>query len=112
MKRRVIRFAGSAVAVEYQGKRAEAIVDFVFRYVDPAAGEEPHRTLRLISDDAGGELRLSEGDDALSRCTTSDGWMAEYLLGRTCYHLADRSRGGLLFHAAGLSWEGRGLLLP
>ena len=112
MKRRVIGFAGSAVAVEYQGKRAEAIGDLLFRYVKHAAGGEPHRTLRLISDDAGEELRLFEGDDAPPRCTTSDGWMAEYLLGQTCHHLADRSRGGLLFHAAGLSWQGRGLLLP
>jgi hypothetical protein len=112
MKRRVIRFAGSGVAVEYQGRRAEAIVAFVFRYVRPAAGEAPHRTLRLISDDVGGEFCLFEGDDTEPRRTTSEGWMAEYLLGRTCYHLAYWSQSGLLFHAGGVSWEGRGLLLP
>jgi hypothetical protein len=112
MKRRVIGFAGSTVAVEYQGERAGAIVDYVFRYVDPAAGGEPYRTLRLVSDDGGGELRLFVGDDASPRCTTSDGWMAEYLLGRTCYYLAYWSRGGLLFHAGGVSWEGQGLMLP
>jgi hypothetical protein len=38
--------------------------------------------------------------------------MAAYLLDRTCYHLADRSHGGLVLHSAGLTWLGRGLLLP
>jgi hypothetical protein len=112
LNRRLISFAGSTVAVEYQGRRAEAIVDYVFRYVGTAGGPEPHRTLCLISDDAGGELRLCESDDAEPRRTASDGWMAEYLLGRTCYHLADQSRGGLLFHAAGLSWGELGMILP
>lgn len=112
MKRQVIGFAGSTIAVEYRGKRAEAIVDFIFRYVNHVAEREPHRTFHLISDDAGGELRLSEGDTAQAWVAASDGWMAEYLLGRTCYHLADRSHGGLLFHAGGLSWRGQGLVLP
>jgi hypothetical protein len=112
LNRRLISFAGSTVAVEYQGRRAEAIVDYVFRYVDSASGEVPYRTLCLISDNAGGELRLCESDGTDPRRTSSDGWMAEYLLGRTCYHLADRSHGGLLFHAAGLSWGEPGMILP
>jgi hypothetical protein len=112
MNTRLISFAGSTVAVEYQGRRAEAIVDYVFRYVGSAGGQVPHRTLCLISDEVGGDLRLCESDDDEPRRTTSDGWMAEYLLGRTCYHLADRSRGGLLFHAAGLSWGELGVILP
>lgn len=109
---RLISFAGSAVAVEYQGRRAEAIVDYVFRYVGTAGGQVPHQTLCLVSDDVGGKLWLCESDDDDPRRTTSDGWMAEYLLGRTCYHLADQSRGGLLFHAAGLSWGELGVILP
>jgi hypothetical protein len=112
LKTRLIGFAGSAVAVEYQGRRAEAIVDFVFRYLGGAAAQEPHRTLRLISDDVGGQLQLFEARDARPRCSADDAWMAEYLLGQACYHLADRSRGGLLFHAAGLSWGERGVILP
>ncbi len=34
------------------------------------------------------------------------------LLGETGYSLANKSRGGLLFHAGALAWEGKGLLLP
>ncbi|MFN8459219.1 MAG: hypothetical protein U0401_31980 [Anaerolineae bacterium] len=37
---------------------------------------------------------------------------AELLLGDSCHHLADRSQGGLLLHAASLTWQDRGLLLP
>jgi hypothetical protein len=38
--------------------------------------------------------------------------LAERLLGDACHELAERSQGGLLFHAAGLAWRGRGILLP
>lgn len=38
--------------------------------------------------------------------------LAERWLGDACYHLADRSQGGLLLHAAALTWQGRGLILP
>ncbi len=38
--------------------------------------------------------------------------LAEYLLGDVCYQLAYHSRGGLLFHAAALSQQGVGLMLP
>jgi hypothetical protein len=42
----------------------------------------------------------------------SEGEVAEYLLGQTCHHLADRGHGGLLLHAAGLNWQGQGVILP
>jgi hypothetical protein len=47
---------------------------------------------------------LYEGDDEAT--------LAEMLLGETGYKLADKSQGGLLFHAGALAWKGKGLLLP
>jgi hypothetical protein len=51
-------------------------------------------------------------DDALIYEGHSEAELAELLMGDVCFHLADRSRGGLLFHAAGLAWQGKGLVMP
>lgn len=107
---RLISFAGSAVQIEVEGERAAAIVEFLYRHAPADDPTPPHVTLRLCSDETGrfrlyrdGDMRY-EGDSA--------GVAAEILLGDSCYHLADRSQGGLLFHAATLSWQGRAVMLP
>ena len=38
--------------------------------------------------------------------------VAEALLGQVGYLLADKSQGGLLFHAGGVAWGGGGMILP
>ena len=58
-----------------------------------------------------GRLQLFRQDELLYQGDHA-ARVADILLGNTCYHLADRSRGGLLFHAAALAWQGFGLLLP
>ncbi|MBI5876706.1 MAG: hypothetical protein HZB53_03570 [Chloroflexi bacterium] len=105
---RRIAFAGSTVAVEAHGLRAEAVAAFLFAHL-PEADAAPHITLRV--EDAGDGLVL-RGDSEPDYFASSDAAMAEYLQGRVCYHLADRSTGGLLFHAAALRHNGRGLVIP
>jgi hypothetical protein len=111
--RRLIRFAGSTVAVEYSGVRMAAIVDFLYRYV-PADGDDdvpPSVTYRMVPSGQAGRMALYR-DDTLLYEGDSEPALADLLLGDSCHHLAQRSRGGLLFHAAGLAWQGQGLLLP
>jgi hypothetical protein len=110
---RRVCFAGSAVAIECQGERASRIVDFLFRYVP--AGEEgdstPSVTFRLTPGSQAGQLALYR-DGELLRMGDSDAALAERLLGEVGHDLAEKSQGGLLFHAGALAWNGQGLLLP
>lgn len=110
---RRVCFAGSAVAVECRGERAACIVDFLFRRVP--AGEErdgaPSATFRLAPGSQAAQLALYR-DGALLCAGDCDAALAERLLGEVGLHLADKSQGGLLFHAGALAWGGQGLLLP
>ncbi len=109
-ERREVHFAGSAVAVEADGSRAQEIVDFLFARVPRHGDAQPHVSYRVAAlDDE--KLALHENDRSLYR-GRSDAVLAELLMGEACRQLAERSRGGLLFHAAALSRQGRGLLLP
>lgn len=109
--RRLISFAGSTVAIEYSGARIAAIIDFLYRYIPADSDVPPHVTYRVTSSAQSGAQSLYR-DDTLIHTGDSEAILAELLMGDVCYHLADRSRGGLLFHAAGLAWQGKGLLLP
>jgi len=110
MPKRLLTFAGSAVVVVYEGTRPEKIVEFLYGDVSSDGDIAPHLTFRL-TEDAAGQLRLAQGEDLLY-AGDSMAVAADILLGRSCYHLADRSEGGLLFHAGGLCRQEKGLLLP
>jgi len=113
MGRRLICFAGSGVAIEFEGERAARIVNFLYRHMPSGDdhGTAPHVTFRLVPGVESDRLALYR-DGRLTYEGTSDAFLAEMLLGETGYSLADKSRGGLLFHAGGLTWDGKGLLLP
>ena len=111
MPRREVHFAGSALAIEYQGERAAHIVDYLYRDMPESGQAAPHITCRLQEAEQEGNFELYFDGD-LERSNQPEEEIAAYLLDRTCFHLADRSQGGLVLHAAGLAWRGRGLLLP
>jgi hypothetical protein len=110
MPKRLLTFAGSAVLVEYKGAQPEKIIEFLYGDIAGEGKIAPHLTFRLV-ENAAGQLRLTQ-DDALLYEGDSGAAAADLLLGKSCYHLADRSEGGLLFHAGGLCRQGQGLLLP
>ena len=110
MSKRLLTFAGSAVLVEYEGAQPEKIIEFLYGNVAGDGDIAPHLTFRLV-ENADGHLRLTQDDDLLYE-GDSMAAAADLLLGKSCYHLADRSQGGLLFHAGGLGRQGKGLLLP
>lgn len=110
MQKRLLTFAGSAVLVEYEGVRPERIIDFLYGDVADDGHIAPHLTFHLV-EKVDGLLHLTQDDELLYE-GASMAAAADLLLGKSCYHLADRSEGGLLFHAGGLCWQGKGLLLP
>ncbi len=110
-QQRSVSFAGSTVAIQYRGERPTAIVDFLYRHAPGQSSLPPHVTYRLTADRRSDQLFLYR-DGRLFYRNSSDGAVAEILLGDSCHNLAKESRGGLLFHAAALAWEGQGILLP
>jgi len=92
LKRREVHFANSAIAVEYEGERAAAMVEFLFRRIADAGPVEPHTTYRVLPQAA--ELVLRRADVTLYR-GSSDAECADLLMGDSTHELADRSTGGL-----------------
>jgi hypothetical protein len=111
MSTRHISFGGSTVAVTCEGLEAAELSDFIFARMTTATHGPPHQHFRLSADESGKLWQLFQADTRLLR-NPSLPVVAEALLGHVGHHLADRSQGGLLFHAAAVAWQGRGMLLP
>lgn len=107
---RTITFANSAVTIGYTGSREANIINFLYRYLPNEVACTPHTRFWLSIDDNGyfGLFR----DEALVHKVREEAIIAERLLGDSCYHLADKSSKGLLFHAAVVGWQNQGILLP
>ena len=109
MQRRLVSFANSAVAIESDGARAQAIINFLLGDTSMDDRITPHVTFRLTQNESG-NLALYR-DDGLMLTSSDDAQIAEFLLGEVSFHLADKSRGGLVFHAGALAWQGQGVLV-
>jgi hypothetical protein len=111
MCRRLISFGGSALAIEYSGARIARIVEFLYQYIVADTDLPPQMTYRVMPATDPSRMAVYRGDVLIYE-GDSEATLADVLMGDTCHHLADQSRGGLLFHAAGLAWHGKGLILP
>jgi len=109
--RRLITFAGNTIAIEHSDPRPAAIVDFLYRHIPGDSNIPPHTTYRIIPGDQPEKMVLYRGDTLIYE-GDSEATLAELLLGDSCRRLAEKSQNGLLFHAAGLAWQGKGLFLP
>jgi hypothetical protein len=102
--------------IEYRGLPAEQVVSFIFRdLAQPLRlrdnSTSAHFTYLLESDDEIGGLRLYHAGELERECA-SEADMALHLIGQTCFRLAYFSTGGLVLHAALVSWREHGILLP
>ncbi|GEM_PF-540093 len=115
---RWLSFAGSTVAVEYSSPQAAQIIDFLYQNIQANEQIAPHATYRLVCESKEPLDNNPKAQFTLYRDETlvyegdSEAVLAERFVGDTIYHLVDQSQGGLLFHAAALSWQGHGILLP
>jgi len=113
MERRILAFAGSVVAIEYEGPVAAGVIDFLFGAL-PEPENPPGEALATYS------LSLGDGPDRLILRRdgiqiyegNGRGFAADLLLARSSSDLAEKSTGGLLFHAAALELNGGMLLAP
>lgn len=111
--RRLVAFAGSAVALEWEGEDAAGIAALLFAAMGAAdpGGDPVAATYRCGPGRAPGLLALHrdgivlwEGEDP---AVAAEAWLAAML-----HDLAANSRGGLLFHAAALAGPRGALVLP
>ncbi|HOB51566.1 MAG TPA: hypothetical protein PK176_12655 [Acidobacteriota bacterium] len=110
--RYAIRFAGGAVDVEAPGLAAGAIADFVCAALPRGDSRPAAATVfRLSEDPATGELALFQGRRRLT-ASGDRGWLADQLLRGVCTALAEGASAAPVFHAAALSWQGRGVIFP
>ena len=96
---RVISFGGSSVQVKCRGEKAAEIFDFLYKDLPAYEGPAPHIVLTIRAEPELQKLIIRVGKRVYYR-GDSCGRLASALLGRTMFHLADKSQGGLLFHAA------------
>jgi hypothetical protein len=111
MNSRVVSFANSAIAIQWIGETAACLVNFLFGAVPENKAVDPHLTFQISPGEAKDELHLSTGDPT-EECRGLPGQITLQLMERVTYHLADRSQGGVLFHAAGLCKEGNAIVFP
>jgi hypothetical protein len=110
MKRWTISYAGSVVVVENHTSQIDGLVENLFADI-PYSRSGTGQVTFTIKDQPDGGLILAQ--DGAVRFSGSDrAALAEDLMSGVCHALAVHSRGGLLFHAAGLAWQGSGILIP
>ena len=109
---RTLNFGGSCLKLEYSGDKLTQIIDFLYRDVNPNGGASPHLTYHLHPDANDSEQLCAFRQDKQLYKGDSPAILADRLLGDTCHNLADKSVGGLLFHAAALDYNGKGLVMP
>lgn len=109
---RVVAFGGASVQIEYTRGRSADIVEFLFKRVPGATdGPVPPDSVRLSEGATDGVFTLSHQGEvcAVERRGAA---IASWLLYVTCLHLARGSSAGVMIHSGGVSWAGRGLLIP
>jgi hypothetical protein len=111
LQTRLVSFGGATLALEYSHTRAARVVDFLYQHLPGGDETPPHLTYRLLSMAEDRHLALYR-EDTLIYQGASEAALADLFLADTCRSLVAQSRGGLLFHAAGLAWQNKGLMLP
>lgn len=109
---RVIHYAGTSVALEFNDPAAEALLNRIVYPIPATTETDPSATIRIeIFHDPDPEYQLYlDGEKIYKSKNKID--FAENLLSKICYLLAFSSKEGLLFHAAGLGINQAGILVP
>ena len=110
MPNRILSFGDSTIEVVTHGDDTTNLVDMLFKGVPGEGINPPHARLE-ISQDRDKEYRLTRDEKQIYK-GDSLAALANSLMDTSIYNLADKCSSGLLFHAACLSWKGKGIILP
>ncbi len=111
MPSRLVKFAGNAVAVDFDSPEAQQLVDFLFRDLNDQ-GDQPLARLRIRTDPAPSAGWSLWRDDQRIYHGSCRATLANLLVGETIHVLIAHARGGVALHAAALSRDGRAVLMP
>lgn len=111
MGTRVVAFAGRSVSVNYRGREAWQLVNFLFRDLPPAKSSPAHVTLAVLPGEKPGRIEFRRNDEVISLDSTP-GAAADLLISEAIFHLADRATNGMVMHGAAVSSAAGAVLLP
>ncbi len=106
---RLVTFAGSSLTLTTNDPVFDPVIDLLFDSVAALPDGQPPAGYHLLADS--GTFTLLKNDTQLYRGDSLPA-LADLLLGHGCHDLADRSCGGLLFHAGAVARNGRGVMFP
>ena len=105
----MVSFAGQSLAIEHHSSLT-ALIEFLYQDANvPDSEADPDVTLTVTAD--GGQLTLNHGSQRLYQ-GSDPSELATVLIQQTIYHLIDRNKDGMALHAAALSKNGKGVVLP
>jgi len=110
MPARILSFGDSTIEIVTHSDETSDLVDMLFKGVPDKGINPPHARLE-ISQDRNDDYRLTRDEKQIYK-GDSLAALANSLMDTSIYNLADKCSSGLLFHAACLSWKGKGVILP
>lgn len=111
LQSRTVAFGDTSVMLRFADGQGAAIVDFLYRRIVHADAAAPHITFHVVPGVEPGELSLYRQGRLLYDGDVP-GQLANQLMSDTLYNLADKSRAGMVIHAAAACRGGRTLLMP
>lgn len=110
MLTRALSFGDSSIEIVTHSNETRDLVEMLFKGVPEQGINPPHARLE-ISQDRNRDYRLTRDDKEIYK-GDSLAALANSLMDTSIFNLADKCSSGLLFHAACLSWKGRGIIMP
>lgn len=108
MNIRHVNFAGQSLSIEHPPEITE-LIEFLYRNVNSDVVEAPDIKLTITLDE--GKLALRHKEERLYR-GSEEAMLATTLIRQTIHHLIDNNSDGMALHAAALSKNGMGIVLP
>ncbi len=108
MNIRHVNFAGQSLCIEHPPEITE-LIEFLYRDVNADVVDSPDVKLTITLDE--GKLALRHKEEQLYR-GSEEAVLATMLIRQTIHHLIDNNNDGMALHAAALSKNGKGIVLP
>jgi hypothetical protein len=110
MQTRALSFGDSSIEIITHSNETADLVEMLFKGVPEQGVNPPHASLE-ISQNRDKDYRLTRDEKEIYK-GDSLAALANSLMDTSIYNLADKCSSGLLFHAACLSWKGKGIIMP
>lgn len=103
-----VSFAGQNLAIEYHPKSQE-LIDFLYKDTASEPVGSPDATLTIEFD--GEDYVLQDGPHRVYKGESAS-LLATLLIRKSIYHLINKNKDGMALHAAAVSKNGNGIILP